>query len=94
MQRLLLALVVSVLSFSASGFAAALTVEVCGITEQNDADADCPPTCVTCGCCVQAVEPAGTICQATFDAPVPDPVLPIVRPAQFEPLDVLHVPKA
>ena len=94
MRRLFLALIVALLTFSASGVTAAVVAESCSMIEQRETQhSDCPPMCVTCGCCVQAVEPADIVVYSTFEAPVGDPAIPEYRLIKFEPRDVLHVPK-
>jgi hypothetical protein len=93
-RRLLLAFVVSVLALSATGVANVVVLEPC--TNESAAapdDAACPPMCVTCGCCAQAVEPvtltdAGTPQAPTTLATVPLPPLPM-----SEPRGILHVPR-
>lgn len=87
------AIVVALLSFSASGASALLVDEPCiGVEQSGQNDGSCPPTCVTCGCCVQAAElllvrvaiPEETV--AAADIPIPHvPKTPVQ--------DILHVPK-
>ena len=77
-----------------SGVTAVAVGEPCSGFEQTTSDHNsCPPTCVTCGCCAQAVEPTAVHVEAS---PKPSPVAPpplIVRIPDASPLGVLHVPK-
>jgi hypothetical protein len=74
---------------------AAFFAESCALVEKTGESqhSDCPPTCVTCGCCVQAVEPTDIVVYTSFAAPVSGPAVPEYRLIQSEPRDVLHVPK-
>jgi hypothetical protein len=94
MRRLALAVIVGLLTFSASGVYGLVIAEPCtGYEAPGRDDASCPPTCVTCGCCAQAVEPAALVALVTPDVPVADisDVLPVVP--RVTPRDILHVPK-
>ena len=94
MRRGVLGIVIALLTFSASGVAAFVVTEPCGTFEGAGRDhGDCPPTCVTCGCCAQAAEPVAVVVSVSPDVPVSDliPVLP--RVPRSNPLDILHVPK-
>lgn len=94
MRRLILAFIVALLTFSASGAYALVIAEPCTGYEQADQDdGACPPTCVTCGCCAQAAEPAILPMGSSLEAPVTDvsPLSPRVPKAT--PRDILHVPK-
>jgi hypothetical protein len=94
MRRFALALVVGLLTFASSGAWALVISEPCTRYDQlGREDNACPPTCVTCGCCAQAVEPI-----ALQIATSPDlPALLIQSPAPRFPKtvarDILHVPK-
>ena len=94
MPRLALVIIVGLLSISASG---ALTVVVgepiARVTQTPEHDADCPPTCVTCGCCAQAVEPAVIAIAYLSAASVPDLVAVIPAAPKARSHDILHVPK-
>ncbi|MCC7010491.1 MAG: hypothetical protein IT184_16910 [Acidobacteria bacterium] len=94
MRRLFFAIVVTLLSLSASGAAVLIVDEPCiGVEQSGRDDGACPPTCVTCGCCAQAAEPllvhassSDDVVIATADSLVPHlPQTPV--------LDILHVPK-
>lgn len=93
-RRFVLAVIVGLLTFSASGVWALVATEPCtGYEQPGQDDRACPPTCVTCGCCAQAVEPvmlhvAATVTPADADLPVVAPSHP-----KDEARDILHVPK-
>jgi hypothetical protein len=85
---------VALLTFSASGVSTLVIVEPCTSYEQpGHDDGTCPPTCVTCGCCAQAVEPAILVAATTIESPVAEitPIIP--RPLKTTSRDILHVPK-
>jgi hypothetical protein len=91
---LALAVIIGLLTFSASGVYSLVINEPCtGDEARGSEDAACPPTCVTCGCCAQAVEPVALVVSATPDVPIADisDVLPSVL--RTTPRDILHVPK-
>ena len=90
----ILAIIVALLTFSASGVYSLVIAEPCtGYEQPGQDDGACPPTCVTCGCCAQAAEPAIVTIASSFEAPVSDlgPVIP--RLPKPGPRDILHVPK-
>jgi hypothetical protein len=93
-RRFVLAIVVGLLTFSASGLPTLIAGEPCTGSEQpGSEDAACPPTCVTCGCCAQAAEPAVVPVTSSLEAPVAD-VSPLIQHlANTSPRDILHVPK-
>jgi hypothetical protein len=87
-------LVVAVLMFGASGVSALVVDDACSLFEQaGGTDRDCPPTCVTCGCCAQAVEPGTLIVSIWLRVPAVRPADEPLRFPTTDPLDVLHVPK-
>jgi len=93
-RRLALALIVGILSFSATGVARLIVGEPClAFALSAEDDGNCPPTCVTCGCCAQAAEPAAIVVASSLESPVPQfaPVLPAFT--EINPRDILHVPK-
>lgn len=93
-HRFALALIVAFLSLSASGLSGLVLVEPCAAYEQtNQDDGACPPTCVTCGCCAQAVETVAIAVANRPDVPSPDlvAIVPVLLESQAR--DVLHVPK-
>ena len=94
MRRLALAILVGLLTFSASGVMSLGMGEPCtGYEQLGQDDAACPPTCVTCGCCAQAVEPVAFVVSTASDVPLTD--IPDVLPGvpRTAPRDILHVPK-
>jgi hypothetical protein len=92
--RLASVAIVALLIASASGGGSLLVTEPCSTQAPvDDHGGTCPPTCVTCGCCAQAVEPVPMVVPDAPDLPVfslaqPLPSLPLVAPR-----DILHVPK-
>ena len=94
MRRVALALVVAVLSFSASDVASLIVLEPCtGYEQAGQGDSACPPTCVTCGCCAQAVEPVALNVTSTPDVLVSEFVAFVSRLPRTQTRDILHVPK-
>ena len=96
MRRLALAILVVLLALSASGASSLIVDEPCTgheMTGQGDDEGQCPPWCVTCGCCAQAAEAVYVMLSDTPETPVGPlaPVLPHI-PA-IEPADILHVPR-
>jgi hypothetical protein len=93
-RRFALAIVVALLTFSASGVYSVVIAEPCSSYEQpGQEDGACPPTCVTCGCCAQAVEPAVLLLATSVETPVVE-IIPLVsRIPKATPRDILHVPK-
>jgi hypothetical protein len=91
--RLALALIVALLSFSASGVSTLIGDEPCVGLEQAGDDQSCPPTCVTCGCCAQGVEPVALQVATAPDVPPADTVLLPPELPEYQPQDILHVPK-
>lgn len=94
MRRFVHAIIVVVLSISASGAYTLVLAEPCAAAEQQEHDdAACPPTCVTCGCCVHAVEPMALSVAAIVESPLAD-VCTLASPQpQTSTRDILHVPK-
>lgn len=94
MRRLALTLIVGILSFSATGVVRLIVGEPCqAFALSAEDDGNCPPTCVTCGCCAQAAEPAAVVVASSLDSPLLQfaPVLPAFT--ETDPRDILHVPK-
>ena len=89
-----LALLCGMLMLSLTGVTVLAVGEPCSSFEQSTSNHDsCPPTCVTCGCCAQAVEPTAVHVDAS---PKPSPAEPppiVVRFPVAAPLGILHVPK-
>jgi hypothetical protein len=94
-RRIALAVVAGLLMLSASGASAMVVPEPCaGYEQAGREDGDCPPTCVTCGCCAQAAEPVMLRTAISPDAPVA--VIHARRSSlpQARARDILHVPKS
>jgi len=92
--RFALAIIAGLLTFSASGVYSLVINEPCtGYERPGSDDGACPPTCVTCGCCAQAVEPVTVVVAVSPDVPIAD--VPSFLPAlpRIDPRDVLHIPK-
>ncbi len=94
MRRLALALIVGLLSFSATGVAGLIIGEPClDFTLSAEDDNNCPPTCVTCGCCAQAAEPNAIVVTNSPGTPVPQFAAVLPPFTETDPRDILHVPK-
>jgi hypothetical protein len=94
MRRFGLAIIVVVLTFSASGLSALVIAEPCtGYEQSGGSDGVCPPTCVTCGCCAQAAEPAVLLVANTPDTPAVEPNAFVPRIPTTGVHKILHVPK-
>lgn len=92
--RFAYAIIVALLTFNASGVVSLVRAEPCTVNEPSRGnDTACPPTCVTCGCCVRAAESVAFVAMGSPDIPLND-VLP-ARPqlSKTDPRDILHVPK-
>jgi hypothetical protein len=92
-RRLVFAVIAGLLALSASGVSGLVINEPCtGYELPGSDDGGCPPTCVTCGCCAQAVEPVVIVFATSPDVRadmagfLPD--LPRTTPR-----DILHVPR-
>ena len=95
-RRFVFAILVGLLTLSASGVATLIAGEPCTgyeLTGQGETDGACPPTCVTCGCCAQAAEPVGRAVSGSPEIPLPGLVAPLPRIPRTDPRDILHVPK-
>ena len=93
-RRFALGIIVALLTFSASGVSSLVISEPCtGYEQPGQEDGACAPTCVTCGCCAQAAEPAVLPVTTSLEAPVTDVCPLIPRLPKANPSDVLHVPK-
>lgn len=94
MRRLGLAIILGLLAFSVSGVSGLIASEPCSLFETSGGDdGACPPTCVTCGCCAQGIEPVQLPLAVSPCASVGE--LQIVLPEfpSADPRDILHVPK-
>ena len=91
--RILLA---AMLIVSASGVFSLVVDEPCTVFELTSEAADegaCPPTCLTCGCCAQVLEPQVLAVVFTPENPVLEGVAVLPRIPKTEPIEILHVPK-
>jgi hypothetical protein len=94
MGRLAVAVCVALLTLSASGVAILAIGEPCAGFEQADRpDGSCPPTCVTCGCCAQAVEPVVLLVSSSQKPHAAETAALVPRLPKSLPHDILHVPK-
>jgi hypothetical protein len=96
MRRFAFAIIVGLLTLSASAVSTLIAGEPCTgfeLTGQGEDDGGCPPTCVTCGCCAQAAEPVGIAVSSSPDIPISDLIVVLPRIPRTDPLDILHVPK-
>jgi hypothetical protein len=94
MRRLALAILVALLTISASGVAALLVPEPCTSSQQQAPDdGACPPTCVTCGCCTHAVEPVVLSMTASPDDWLTEMSSIVPRIPGSRSREILHVPK-
>jgi hypothetical protein len=92
--RFALAVIVALLTFSASGVSALVVPEPCtGYEQPNQDDGACPPTCVTCGCCAHGVEPVALAVVASPDAAPTEITAFVFRLPRTRGRDILHVPK-
>lgn len=93
-RRFALAIVIGLLTFSTSGVYSLVVNEPCtGYELPGSDDNTGPPTCVTCGCCAQAVEPVALIVTITPDLLVADAPTFLPDLPRTNPRDILHVPK-
>jgi len=92
-RRFVLAIIVGLLALSASNISSLVIDEPCTGDELPGSDGTCPPTCVTCGCCAQAVEPVAIVVATSPDDRVVDIAAFLPDPPRTDPRDILHVPK-
>jgi len=93
-RRFVLAIIVGLLTLSASGVSSLVINEPCTNHEsQGRDDGACPPTCVTCGCCAQAAEPVTVVVAMSPEVLVADIVAFLPDIPRTAPRDILHVPK-
>ena len=92
-RRLALSIVALLLAFGLSGAASLVAAEPCSSLESSATDSDCPPACVTCGCCHQASDV--TIAMPTLSPTArPRPRLEVMpTTSERAPGDILHVPR-
>ena len=92
MGRILLALIVGVLLFDASGLDALVLPERCASVADTTPDNNCPSTCIRCAC----GQPMMTVAVATVSMPAPA-TQPADEPSTADlpqlSRDIFHVPK-
>lgn len=89
-----LAVIVGVLTLSASGVFSLVVNEPCTRYElPGSDDGACPPTCVTCGCCAQAVEPVTIVVATPPDVRVADVAGLLTDLLRTTTREILHVPR-
>lgn len=94
-RRVAFAFIVAFLTISVSGASSLIVREPCSSTEAAGTSHEtCPPTCITCGCCAQAVEPVALVLIASPDVRVEVPAPALPQTPESHPRDILHVPKA
>lgn len=94
MQRFALAVVVALLTFSASGVSALIVPEPCtGYEQPGQEDGACPPTCVRCGCCARAAEMVVAQTEDSLDITLAESRSSTAPLPETQPRDILHVPK-
>jgi hypothetical protein len=93
-RRFALAIIVALLTFSASGVSSLIISEPCtGYERAGREDGGCAPTCVACGCCAQAAEAVLVVETGSPQLPVAEIVSALPRLVKTEPRAILHVPK-
>ncbi len=93
-QRFLLAVVVTLLVFSASGILTLVVLEPCTTSDvAGKDDGTCPPTCVACGCCAQAVDVVAVLVVTSPELIACDVRQALPSQPQATSSDILHVPK-
>jgi hypothetical protein len=94
MSRFAVSIVVALLTFSASGLSGVVIAEPCtGYEQPSQDDGACPPTCVTCGCCSQTVEPVILFIASSPESPIAQLDALISRLPKTRAREILHVPK-
>jgi hypothetical protein len=92
-RRLTLTILALLLSLGLSGSASLVTGEPCGASESAGADADCPPACVTCGCCHQVVDVIVAMPVLSALSTARPQTEPLPSRSERTPRDILHVPR-
>jgi hypothetical protein len=94
MRRLTHAFVVAMLALSASGVSGLVVAEPCtGDEPPGQADTACFPTCATCGCCAQTVEPAALVAVGSRQVLLAEIETSPAGLPLTDPRPILHVPK-
>ena len=94
MRGLARAVIVALLTLSASGLPVLMAGEPCTAVERSGSDdGACPPTCVMCGCCAHAAEAIALPPANVLEAAVAQRDTLVPRLPRTSPRDILHVPK-
>lgn len=92
--RVVLAVVLGLLTLSASGAVSLIAGEPCtSYEEAGQTDTSCPPTCVTCGCCAQAAEDVVVVRASSSNPPAAVLAADLPHFPVSEPRPIFHVPK-
>ena len=91
--RFVAVFLVLLLAASLSGAVSLIVPEPCSAVESTSADSNCPPTCVTCGCCHHAVAIMSFLPVLTSVTPPRDATEPLRSLSDRDPRDILHVPR-
>jgi hypothetical protein len=86
-------ILVFLLALGVSDAASLLVPEPCAAAERSSDTGSCPPTCVTCGCCHQAVDLAIVMPLLVSPRPAVETTEPLASLSDHEPRDILHVPR-
>jgi hypothetical protein len=89
-RRFVLAVIVGLLTISASGVSSLVVNEPCTGYELPGSD---DGACMTCVCCAQAVEPVMIVVATSPDVRVADIACLLPDLPRTTPRDILHVPK-
>jgi hypothetical protein len=92
-RRLAQFIVALLLALGGSGAASLIVPEPCAAVERASDDGHCPPTCVTCGCCHQAVDMASVMPLLVSPEPRRETTEPLASRSDRDPRDILHVPR-
>ncbi len=91
---MILAVIVGLLTFSASGVSALIVPEPCTAFEQpGQEDGACPPTCVRCVCCARAAETVIVQSGDSLEVTMAEFQIDELHLLDAQPRDILHVPK-
>lgn len=94
-RQIALTLLIGLLTFNVSGVVRVATSEPCtGLESAEQDDRSCPPTCATCGCCAQSIEPVPAVAASAPPPAAAHIVTPLPAVPGADPRDILHVPKA
>jgi hypothetical protein len=93
-RRFVFVMIVGLLTISASGVSSVIVTEPCNAGQlAGEDDGRCSPTCVTCGCCAQAVETATVTTGRSPDVLATRIAAVLPRLPRTDPREILHVPR-